>query len=93
MHILEKYKLFTDRIKWCWQGKFYYYEHGHFIGFLTDNKNIGYLSNSKVACTSIKSGLLRGSDKPHKDFLERTVRKVENLEDYFVFTFVRNPFS
>lgn len=90
---LKKYEFFLNRIKWCLQGKFYYYEHGHRIRFLK-NKKIGYLPVSKVACTSIKSGLLGNPEGiEYAEFAKNTLIRVENPQDYFVFTFVRNPFE
>lgn len=49
----------------------------------------------KAGSTSIKATLLNlnEGERPHKIFNERTVKEVDNPEDYFTFTVVRNPFE
>ncbi|HOG15184.1 MAG TPA: sulfotransferase family 2 domain-containing protein [Candidatus Absconditabacterales bacterium] len=63
-----------------------------------DNKKIAYLVISKNACTSIKAALIdnlvTGVDVHYSEKFKNTFNKLPSeKEDYFKFTFVRNPFE
>ncbi len=53
---------------------------------ILDGFKVVYIENPKVACTSVKSVL-----KQHGEL--RSVFKLVNVGDYYLFTVVRNPFT
>lgn len=92
-----KGNLFLKRLKLNLINRFFYYEHTQRIFYIQD-KLVAYLSTSKVACTSIRAGLLNCNDSLEKmavysEFRQKTYTEVENPQDYYLFTFVRNPFE
>lgn len=73
---------------------YFFYNNISFNWFFPQKK-LGYIALEKVAITSIKQALLNieNCDNIHSYFNENAKKNVENPQDYFIFTFVRNPFS
>lgn len=74
--------------------------------FVCDDRKVIYLVNSKVACSSIKSAMMSfdGDSRlteNYKDIhdlsnvkgMSRQNMNIQNCQGYFIFTFVRDPFS
>ena len=61
------------------------------------DKKLVYLNNSKVACSSIKSTFLDKDIKDdysiHNAMKKRKKRLNKNEKNYYIFTFVRNPYE
>lgn len=58
------------------------------------NKKLRYLPIPKVACSSIKINLANHFEQDIHGFYEKNIPScVENPQDHFIFTFVRNPFD
>jgi hypothetical protein len=71
---------------------------------LSDKDNLAYLVNSKVACSSLKQAILEKNNGPQvytnyaqihheASSLDYCKKHIHNHEDYYIFTFVRNPFE
>lgn len=64
-----------------------------------EDKKLAYLINSRVACSSIKAGMLEqeleNDYTVHElaDELKLVRSSLDNPHEYYVFTFVRNPFE
>lgn len=61
-------------------------------------KKVAYLNNAKVACSSIIASLaginhMMDYQKLHRDIEPKLLCQKEELDGYYKFTFVRNPFS
>lgn len=61
------------------------------------DKKLVYLSNPKVACSSILQTLTKDvqkdNDSIHQYPFEKVYKVPKDMKDYFSFTFVRNPFE
>lgn len=66
------------------------------------DKKLIYLSNSKVACSSIKASMYHLEDQDNYRSVHKTANALKHYElnlpydkypDYYKFTFVRNPFA
>lgn len=70
-----------------------FYSNLDFIWFLP-KQGLSYIAVEKVGITSIKSAILGNNAKNiHSEFARIAENRVDNADDYFVFGFVRNPFS
>jgi hypothetical protein len=62
---------------------------------VTKDKELLYLTNSKVACSSIKQTLvhdiLKDDYSIHSYSFEKVHKVPQHMKDYYSFTFVRNP--
>jgi len=64
--------------------------------FLDSPNRVAYIVNSKAACTSIKSTLIKSdvdSLSIHSNSRNQSTTSIDIGNDNFTFTFVRNPFS
>lgn len=68
--------------------------------YINDEKKIIYLNNAKVACTSFKSVIMGLEKQKYYESVHQILQKKalyfdlkEEYNDYFKFTYVRNPFE
>lgn len=94
LEVLRQRWNFTKRLYYCVRYKMLF--EGPKIKYINKEK-IGYLLNYKVASSSIYNSLitketgLHFEGDLHHHATQHLKSDIENREDYFVFTFVRNP--
>lgn len=87
-------KYIKEKILFWYKGRKGWNRYEKFLGFFPENQ-FGYIFVPKVACSSIKTNLIGSleGENSHSIFRDSVIKEVENPQDYFIFTFVRNPFD
>lgn len=84
---------FVECLKRSWVEHCHYYEIHQLPRYYPDLK-LGYIPINKVACTSIKSTLKKEvMAQGEQELDQKIVLEGVKLDEYFIFSFVRNPFE
>lgn len=88
-----KSNYFFKCLKTMWTDNCYFYEIHQLPRYYPDMK-LAYIPINKVACTSIKSTLKKEvMSLGDEDLSQRILFEGVDVDDYFIFSFVRNPFE